>query len=84
MTATVSADGQVRLPPELRESAQLQPGDRLGAQLYKGTLVLRKRQPLTDAQCAALLEGSRRLPAAGPADEATVADAVREARVRRG
>ena len=84
MTATVSADGQVQLPVELREGAHLQPGDRLEAQLYKGTLVLRKRQPLTDAQCAALLEGSRSLPEAGPADEAAVADAVREARVRRG
>lgn len=84
MTATVSADGQVRLPPELHEGAQLQPGDRLEAHLYKGTLVLRKRQPLTDTQCAALLEGSRRLPEASPADEAAVADAIREARARRG
>ena len=84
MTATVSADGQVQLPRELRESAQLQPGDRLEAQLYKGTLVLRKRQPLTDAQCAALLEGSRKLPEAGPADDDAVADAIRAARARRG
>ena len=83
MTATVSADGQVQLPPELRERAQLQPGDRLEAQLYKGTLVLRKRQPLSDAQCAALLEGSRRLPESGPSQEAAVADAIREARTRR-
>ena len=83
MTATVSADGQVQLPPELRDSAQLQPGDRLEAQLYKGTLVLRKRQPLTPAQCAALLEGSRSLPETGPADEAAVAETIREARARR-
>ena len=84
MTATVSADGQVQLPPELRKGAQFQPGDRLEAQLYKGTLVLRKRQPLTDAQCAILLEGSRRLPEAGPADDAAVAEAIREVRTRRG
>ena len=84
MTATVSADGQVQLPVELREGAHLQPGDRLEAQLYKGTLVLRKRQPLTDAQCAALLEGSRSLPQAIPADTDTVADTIREARARRG
>lgn len=84
MTATVSADGQVQLPAELREGAHLQPGDRLEAQLYKGTLVLRKRQPLTDAQCATLLEGSRRLPEAGPADDAAVAEAIREVRAPRG
>lgn len=83
MTATVSADGQVQLPPELRESAKLQPGDRLEVQLYKGTLVLRKRQPLSDGQCAVLLEGGRRLPEADPADEAAVADAIRETRARR-
>ena len=84
MTATVSADGQVQLPLELRESAHLQPGDQLEAQLYKGTLVLRKRQPLTPSQCAVLLEGSRSLPEAGPADEAAVAETIREARARRG
>lgn len=84
MMAIVSADGQVQLPAELRESAQLQPGDRLEAQLYKGTLVLRKRLPLTPSQCAVLLEGSRNLPVAGPADEAAVAEAMREARSRRG
>ena len=84
VNAIVSADGQVQIPRELCEGAQLQPGDRLEAQLYKGTLVLRKRQPLSPAQCAALLAGSRRLPATVSEDDAAVADAVREARARRG
>ena len=84
MTATVSADGQVQLPPELRDGAKLQPGDQLEAQLYKGTLVLRKRQPLTPAQCAVLLEGSRSLPETGPADATAVAETIRESRARRG
>jgi bifunctional DNA-binding transcriptional regulator/antitoxin component of YhaV-PrlF toxin-antitoxin module len=84
MTATVSANGQVLLPPELSESAQLQPGDRLEVQFYKGTLVLRKRQPLSPAQCAELLERSRSRPEAGPSDDAVVAETIREARTRRG
>ena len=65
MTATLSPDGNILLPPELRDSAHLLPGDTLDVQIYKGTIVLRKHQPLTADQCAALLEQSRSQPGSG-------------------
>lgn len=83
MTATLSTDGQLLLPAELRESAQLKPGDILEAQFYRGTIVLRKRQPLTPEQCAALLERSRSQPEPTLEDDAAVAQALREVRAGR-
>ncbi len=59
MNATLSSDGKIILPHEVRDSAQLKPGDVLEVQFHKGTIVLRKHQPLTPEQCAALLEQSR-------------------------
>ncbi len=78
MNAMLSADGQIVIPKELRESAHLQPGDTLDVQLYKGTLVLRKHQPLSPVQAAALLERSRSQPAPTPEDDAAVEQAVGE------
>jgi AbrB family looped-hinge helix DNA binding protein len=83
MNALLSADGQIVIPKELREGAQLQPGDTLEVQLYKGTLVLRKHQPLSPQQAAALLERSRSQPAPTAEDDAAVALALREVRTRR-
>lgn len=83
MFATLSADGQFLLPPELRETAQLGPGDTLEAQYYKGTIVLRKHRPLTPEQCAALLERSRSQPKPTPDDDAAVDQAIQAARARR-
>ena len=83
MNATLSSDGQIAIPPELRESAQLKPGDTLDIHLYKGTLVLRKHQPLTPEQCAALLERSRAQPTPTPEDDAVVAQAIRQVRAKR-
>ena len=83
MNAMLSADGQIMIPKELRESAHLQPGDKLDVQLYKGTLVLRKHQPLAPEQAAALLERSRSQPAPTPEDDAAVAQAISEVRARR-
>ena len=83
MNATLTADGQIQIPRELRESAQLQPGDTLDIHLYKGTLVLRKHQPLTAEQCAALLEQSRAQPKPTPEDDAAVEQAIREVRAQR-
>ena len=83
MNATLSADGQVVIPRELREGAHLQPGDTLEVQLYKGTLVLRKHQPLSPEQAAALLERSRSQPAPTPEDDAAVTQAIGEVRARR-
>ena len=80
MNATLSADGKIVIPKELRESAQLQPGDTLDIQLYKGTLLLRKHQPLSPEQCAALLERSRSQPRPTPDDEAAVEQVIREVR----
>jgi AbrB family looped-hinge helix DNA binding protein len=82
MNATLSADGKIVIPPELRESAQLRPGDTLDIQLYKGTLVLRKHQPLSPDQCAALLERSRSQPKPSAEDDAAVEQAIREVRAR--
>ena len=66
MNAVLTEDGKIAIPPELREDAQLKPGDTLDVQLYKGTLVLRKRQPLTREECAALLERTDRAAASPP------------------
>ena len=83
MTATLSPDGNILLPAELRTSAHLLPGDTLDVQIYKGTIVLRKHQPLTADQCAALLEQSRSQPQPTPEDDASVDQAIREARAAR-
>jgi AbrB family looped-hinge helix DNA binding protein len=83
MTATVASDGRISIPPEFRESAQLKPGDTLEIQMHKGTIVLRKHQPLTPEQCAALLERSHAQPALTPEDEAAVEQVVREVRAQR-
>ena len=83
MNAVLTEDGKIAIPEQLREEAQLKPGDRLEVQLYKGTLVLRKRQPLTPAQCAALLERSRSQPEPQPKDDDAVQQAIDEVRERR-
>jgi bifunctional DNA-binding transcriptional regulator/antitoxin component of YhaV-PrlF toxin-antitoxin module len=64
MNAVLTDDGKIALPPKLRENAQLQPGDMLDVQFYKGSIILRKHQPLTPEQCATLLERSRSQPQA--------------------
>jgi AbrB family looped-hinge helix DNA binding protein len=83
MNAVLTDDGTIAIPKELRQDAQLQPGDTLDMQLYKGTIVLRKRQPLTPEQCAALLERSRSQPKPGPTDDAAVEQTIREVRSQR-
>jgi bifunctional DNA-binding transcriptional regulator/antitoxin component of YhaV-PrlF toxin-antitoxin module len=62
MSAVLTDDGKIALPPRLRKDAQLQPGDTLDVQWYKSSILLRKHQPLTPEQCAALLERSRSQP----------------------
>jgi AbrB family looped-hinge helix DNA binding protein len=83
MNATLSADGRLVIPDELRASAELKPGDTLDIHLYKGTIVLRKHQPLTEEQCAVLLERSRSQPAPSAEDEAAVEQTISEVRARR-
>lgn len=83
MNAILTEDGKISLPSELREHAHLRPGDALDVQLYKGTILLRKHQPLTPEQCAALLERSRTQPEPAADDEAVVAEAIREVRASR-
>ena len=83
MNAVLTADGKIVIPPELRADAQLQPGDTLDVQFYKGSIVLRKHQPLTVEQCAALLESSRSQPKPTPEDDLAVEEVVREVRVPR-
>ena len=83
MNAVLTDDGKIVLPPEVRKNAQLQPGDMLDVQFYKGSIVLRKHQPLTPEQCAALLERSRSQPKPTPEDDAAVEHAVREVRAQR-
>jgi bifunctional DNA-binding transcriptional regulator/antitoxin component of YhaV-PrlF toxin-antitoxin module len=83
MNAVLTQDGKIVIPDELRADAQLQPGDTLDAQFYKGTIVLRKRQPLTAEQCAALLERSQSLPKPTAEDDLVVEKAIREVRSRR-
>ena len=83
MNAVLTDDGKISLPAELRKDAKLQPGDTLEVQFYKGTIVMRKREPLTREQCAALLEQSRSQPKPAPEDEAAVEEAIRDARATR-
>jgi AbrB family looped-hinge helix DNA binding protein len=80
MNAVLTEDGKIVIPAELRNDAQLKPGDTLDVQFYKGTIVLRKHRPLTPEQCAALLERSRSRPKPGPEDEAAIEQAIREVR----
>ena len=83
MNATLSADGRIVIPDELRASAELKPGDTLDVHLYKGTIILRKRQPLSQEQCADLLERSRSQSKPGAEDETAVEQAIREVRAQR-
>ena len=71
------------LGPLTGYAAELNPGDTLDVHFYKGTIVLRKRQPLTPEQCAALLERSRSQPKSTAEDEAATEQAIREARAPR-
>ena len=83
MNTVLTDDGKIALPAELRENAQLRPGDTLDVQIYKGTIVLRKNQPLTPQQCAALLERSRSQSKPTADDDLAVEQAVREVRAQR-
>ncbi len=83
MNAVITEDGKLALSPELRENVQLKPGDTLEVQLYKGSIILRKHQPLTVEQCAALLEQSRAQPKPTPEDDAVVEQAIQDVRSRR-
>ena len=83
MTAKVSSDGKIQIPQEVRDDAQLKPGDTLEVSFYKGTIVLRKHQPLTQEQCAELLEQSHRQAKPTAEDDAAVEQAIREVRARR-
>ena len=83
MNAVLTEDGKIALPPRLRENAQLQPGDTLDVQFYKGSIVLRKLQPLTQEQCATLLERSRSQPKPAAEDDAAVEQVVRDSRAGR-
>lgn len=82
MNTVLTEDGKIVLPTEVRRDAQLQPGDTLDVQLYKGTIVLRKRRPLTPQQCAALLERSRSQPQPGPDEDAAVEQTIRDVRAQ--
>lgn len=83
MNATLSSDGKICLPAELRASAQLEPGDVLEVQFHKGTILLRKHQPLTPDQRAALLEDSRSQSAPTQDDDVAVAETIRAVRKAR-
>ena len=83
MNTVLTDDGKIALPAELRENAQLRPGDTLDVQIYKGTIVLRKNQPLTPQQCAALLERSRSQSKPAADDDLAVEQAVGEVRAQR-
>ena len=83
MNAVLTDDGKIAIPPKLRENAQLQPGDMLDVQFYKGSIVLRKHQPLTPEQCATLLERSRSQPKPTAEDDAAVEQVVRDVRAQR-
>jgi AbrB family looped-hinge helix DNA binding protein len=83
MIATLSPDGKIAIPQTVRDDIQLKPGDTLEVQVYKGTILLRKHQPLTPEQCAELLERSRSQPQPTPEDEEAVQKVTREVRAQR-
>lgn len=75
-----SSGGWVNPP---HSAMTLQPGDMLDVQFYKGSIVLRKHQPLTPEQCATLLERSRSQPKPTAEDDAAVAQVIRDVRAQR-
>ena len=83
MNAILTEDGKISLPSELRENAHLHAGDTLDVQFYKGTILLRKHQPLTPEQCATLLERSCSQPELKADDDAVIAEVIREVRAAR-
>lgn len=83
MNAILTEDGKISLPSELRATAHLRPGDTLEVQFYKGTILLRKHQPLTPEQCAGLLENSRSQLEPTVEDDAAVAEAIEDVRALR-
>ena len=76
MNAVLTEDGKITIPDELRRDAKLNPGDTPEIQIYKGTIVLRKRQPLTAERCAAILERSRSQPKPTPEDDLAVEETI--------
>ncbi|HTG44580.1 MAG TPA: AbrB/MazE/SpoVT family DNA-binding domain-containing protein [Verrucomicrobiae bacterium] len=82
MTAILSHDGKIAIPQEIRDSAQLKPGDKLHFQLYKGALLLRKQQPLSSGESALLLERSRSQPEPAAEDLEAVDNVIRTVRSR--
>jgi AbrB family looped-hinge helix DNA binding protein len=83
MNVFLTDDGKIAIPQELRRDAQLKPGDTLEIQFYKGTIVLRKNQPLTQEQCAALLEHSRSQSQPTPEDDLAIEETIEEVRGHR-
>ena len=69
--------------PNTPPPTKLQPGDMLDVQFYKDSIVLRKHQPLTQEQCATLLERSRSQPKPTAEDDAAVEQVVRDVRAQR-
>lgn len=83
MNAILTADGKIALPEELRHDAHLSPGDKLEVQFYKGTIVLRKHEPLSPEQCRTLLEQSRSQTKPQDSDALVVDEVIREVRSNR-
>jgi AbrB family looped-hinge helix DNA binding protein len=83
MNVFLTDDGKIAIPQELRRDAQLKPGDTLEVQFYKGTIVLRKNQPLTQEQCASLLEHSRSQSQPTPEDDLAIEETIEEVRAHR-
>ena len=82
MIAKVSVKGQMVIPEAVREQARIRPGDEVEIGYTNGLIVLRKRRPLTPTRVRSLLLAGKDLPELTPADEKTVAGAVRRVRSR--
>ena len=83
MNAVLTEDGKIALPTELRENAQLKPGDKLDVGYVNGLVVLRKHRPLALAEARALILSGRELPEMTEADAEEVAAVIKSVRRRR-
>jgi AbrB family looped-hinge helix DNA binding protein len=75
--------GRVVIPKNIREQAQLKPGDPLDVGYVNGLVVMRKLSPRTPAKASALILSGGNLPVQRPEDEAEVGDAIAAVRRRR-
>lgn len=83
METTLSSKGQMVIPEPIRKAGRFRSGDKLDVGYVNGLVVVRKRQPLSQADARALILAGRQLPEQSEADREAVAEAIKTVRQRR-